>query len=85
MRRLANRRGTLVVPDVSEWIIQHCAADLTSRSRQQSEARACHAHFSEGPACRVRRITLDHRPRFSGRDKRVPPKDERDMSTDDAG
>ena len=27
-----NRRGMLVVPAESEWIIQHDAADLTSRS-----------------------------------------------------
>jgi len=29
--------------------------------------------FSEGRACRVRRLTFDYPSRFSGHDKRAPP------------
>lgn len=42
------RRGLPVTPGESGWIIKHCATDLTSRSLEKSEGRAC----------RVRRVTM---------------------------
>jgi|GEM_PF-2075048 hypothetical protein len=59
-----SRRGTLVVPGEKEWMIQHRATDLTSRSLRQrrgnsrialtvkSQRHACRAHRKASLLCR---------------------------------
>jgi len=61
-----NRRGTLVVPAVSGWMIKRDSADPTSRSLRRGE--------SEGRACHARRRAMDCQRSFSGRHKWVVPR-----------